>query len=120
MTKVAILPEPAESGQVTYRAIAGRQQSTGKTAGEALDALTASLPEGEAATLVIVQHQRPDQFFTAEQQTRLNELMARWRSVRDRSAGLPPGEQAELDALVEAEVRAAGERTTALLRELEQ
>ncbi len=120
MTKVAILPEPAESGQVTYRAIAGRQQSTGKTAGEALDALTASLPEEETATLVIVQHQRADQFFTAEQQARLKELLTRWRAARDSGPGLPPAEQAELDALVEAEVRATGERTAALLRELEQ
>jgi len=120
MTKVAILPEPAQSGQVTYRAIAGRRQSVGKTAGEALDALTSSLPEKEAGTLVIVQHQRPDEFFTAEQQGRLNELMTRWRVARDGAAVLPPAEQAELDALVEAEVRAASQRTMALLRELEE
>jgi hypothetical protein len=120
MTKVAILPEPAGSGQVTYRAIAGQQQSVGKTAGEALDALTSSLPESATATLVIVQHQCPDQFFTAEQQERLKELMARWRAARDRDAALAPAEQVELDALVEAEVRAAGERTAAVLREMEQ
>ncbi len=119
MTKVAILPESAQSGQVTYRAIAGRRQSVGKTAGEALDALTSSLPEKEAGTLVIVQHQRPDEFFTAEQQARLNELMARWRAARDGGTVFSPAEQAELDALVEAEVRAASRRTVALLRELE-
>src|SRR6266567_9312842 len=107
MTKVAILPESAQSGQVTYRAIAGRRQSVGKTAGEALDALTSSLPEKEIDTLVIVQHQRPDQFFTAEQQARLNELMARWRAARDAASTLSPAEQAELDNLVDAEVRAA-------------
>src|SRR5207244_931649 len=61
MIKVAILPEPAGSGQVSYRAIAGRKQSVGKTAGQALDALTSSLPDEETGTLVIVQHQRPDQ-----------------------------------------------------------
>ena len=119
MTKVAILPEPAQSGQVTYRAIAGHRQSVGKTAGEALDALTSTLPEEEAATLVIVQHQRPDEFFTAEQQARLIELMARWREARDGGTVLPHPEQAELDALVEAEVRAASRRTVALVRELE-
>ena len=118
MTKVAILPESAQSGQVTYRAIAGCRQSVGKTAGEALDALTSSLPEKETATLIIVQHQRPDEFFTAEQQAQLNELLARWRAARDGGAVLPPAAQAELDALVEAEVRAASQRTLALLREL--
>ena len=120
MTKIAILPEPAESGQVTYRAIAGRQQSVGKTAGEALDALTSSLKGEDSATLVIVQHQRPDRFFTAEQQARLTELMRRWRQSRDGGPGLSPDETVELENLVDAEVRAAGQRTAALLRELEQ
>ena len=120
MTKAAILPEPSQSGLVTYRAIAGHRQSVGKTAGEALDALTATLPEQETGTLVIVQHQRPDEFFTAEQQARINELMARWRTARDGGAVLAPAEQAELDTLVEAEVRAASRRTVALLRELER
>lgn len=120
MTKIAILPEPAESGGVTYRAIAGRQQSVGRTAGQALDALTSSLPDEETATLVIVQHRRPDQFFTAEQQKRLHELMGRWRAARDGGLALPALEQAELDALVEDELRAASERTVALLREIER
>ena len=120
MTKVAIVPEPTESGAIAYRAIAGRQQSVGKTAGEALDALSASLPEEEAATLVIVQNHLPDEHFTAEQQARLKELMARWRVARDAGNSLLPAEQAELDALIEAESRAAGRRAAAVLRELEQ
>jgi hypothetical protein len=120
MTKVAILPEPMGSGQVAYRAIAGRRQSSGKTAGEALDALTSLLPNDQTGTLVIVQHQRADEFFTTEQQARLNELMARWRAARDAGGALSPAEQVELDALVEAEVRAASQRTMALLRELEE
>ena len=118
MTKVSILPESAESGQVTYRAIAGRRQSVGKTAGEALDALNSSLPDEQSATLVVVQYQRPDPFFSAEQQARLTELMARWRAARDAGIRLPPAEQSELDDLAEAEVRSSGERTAALLREL--
>ena len=119
MTKIAILPEPAESGQITYRAISGRQQSVGKTAGEALDSLTSCLPGDDSATLVIVQRQRPDRFFTAEQQTRLQELMGRWRLARDGGPALAPAGQVELEGLIEAEVRAAGERTATLLRELE-
>lgn len=120
MTQIAILPEPSESGRVTYRAICGRQQSVGKTAGEALDALTPSWEGGDSAALVIVQRQRPDQFFTAEQQTRLRELMDRWRIAREGGPALPAGEQAELEGLIEAELRATGERTATLLKALEQ
>ena len=119
MTKVAILPEPMDTGHVAYRAIAGKRQCVGKTAGEALDALTALLPEDEAGTLVIVQNLRPDRFFTAKQQERLKELMARWRAARDAGTLLSPDERAELDALTEAEIRAATERAIALLGELE-
>ena len=118
MTTIAILPEPTGSGQVAYRAISGKRQFFGKTAGEALDALRASLPDKDASTLVLVQHHSPDQFFTAQEQVRLGELMARWRAGRDAGTVLPPAEQAELDALVDAELRAARERTAALLRDL--
>jgi hypothetical protein len=120
MTKIAILPEPAEAGQIAYRAIAGGRQSLGKTAGEALDGLTASLPEEDAGTLVVVQHHRPDRFFTAEQQARLEALMARWRAARDAGGALSPSEQAELNHLVDSEVHAATERTAAILKELGQ
>lgn len=118
MTKIAILPEPAESGAITYRAIAGAKNSVGRTAGEALDSLTATLPADEAGTLVVVQHRHPDCFFTAAQQARLGQLMVRWRAARDAGTALPPADQAELNALVEAEVRAASERASALLREV--
>lgn len=56
MTTVAIFPIPHHQGEVSYQAVAGAQQSEGRTAGEALDALTAQLPEGSAGTLVVVQH----------------------------------------------------------------
>lgn len=117
MTMVAIVAERAESG-VSYRAVSGDRQTLGKTAGEALDALTAQLPEDRIGTLVIIQNLRPDQYFTAKQQERLQELMMRWRTARDDGQMLSPGEQAELDALVDAEVRATGERARALLNEL--
>jgi hypothetical protein len=100
--------------------MAGGQQSVGKTAGEALDALTSALPEEATATLVIVQHQQPDEFFNVQQQARLKELMLRWCTARDGGPALAPGEQHELDSLVEHETRAAGQRAAALLKELEQ
>jgi hypothetical protein len=120
MTKVAILPERSEQGEVVYRAIASGRQSLAKTAGAALDALTAQLPAEEAGTLVIVQSQQPDQFFTAQQQERLRELMARWRAARDADVSLARAEQDELDALVDAELQAAGKRAAALSAALGQ
>lgn len=118
MTRVAILPVPSEKGDLFYRAVAGEKQSNGKTAGEALDALTAQLSEDEAGTLVIVQSRRPDRFFSAAQQQRLAELMARWRAARDRGETLPADEQSELEALVEAELHAAAHRAAGLADEL--
>ena len=118
MTTVSILPIPTDHGEKSYRAVAGDRQSSGKTAGEALDALTAQLGEEELNTLVIVQHHCPDRFFSAEQQKRLEELMDRWRNAREAGRALSSEEQAELDALVDAEVRAAADRAAALASEL--
>src|SRR5438445_4768900 len=99
MTKVAILPEPSIKGGNMYRAVAGARQAVAKTVGGALDALTAQLPPEESGTLVVVQNHRPDRFFTAQQQQRLEELMEHWRNARDTGKSLPPAQQAELDAL---------------------
>ena len=118
MTKVAILPEHSAQGAVEYRAMAGGCEALAGTAGAALDALTAQLPSDQTGTLVIVQSHASDEFFSARQQQRLSELMALWRTARDARAGLDPLEQAELDALVEAELRASGQRTSAVLAEL--
>jgi hypothetical protein len=115
MTKVAILPEPSIQDGVMYRAVAGARQSVAKTAGAALDALSAQLPADETGTLVIVQNHGPDRFFTAQQQRRLGELMDRWRAARDAGLSLCPAEEQELTSLVEAETQAAGERAAAIL-----
>jgi hypothetical protein len=118
MTKVAILPIPTEQGHLSYHAIAGPKHAEGKTAGEALDALTAQLSADEASTLIIVQSLRPDHFFTDAQQERLAALMARWRTARDQGNTLPVAEQAELDALIDAELRASAARAAALANTL--
>ena len=85
MTRVAILPIPGEQGTLSYRAIAGEKYAHGNTAGEALDALTVQLSADETSTIVIAQSLRPDRFFTAAQQQRLETLMTRWRILRDQS-----------------------------------
>jgi len=102
------------------RAVAGARQAVAKTAGGALDALTAQLSPEEGGTLVVVQNHRADQFFTAQQQQRLEELMDRWRAARSSGKSLSPSEQAELNALVDAEVQASGERAAAALAGLEK
>lgn len=115
MTTVAVLPATDTRSETTYHAIAGDRRASGRTMGEALDALAPQL-EGDdnAATLVVVQKQRPDRFFTAAQQQRREELMAQWRAARDAGRELPAEAQAELERLVLAEVRAAGQRAAAL------
>jgi hypothetical protein len=117
MTKVAILPESVE-GQTVYRAVAGARQAVAKTVGAALDALTAQMPADQTGTIVVVQNHKPDQFFGLRQQQRLDELMNHWRAARDAGKSLPAADQAELDGLVDAEVRASGERAAALLADL--
>jgi len=117
MTTIAIVPEQAGANGITWRAVAGKKESTGKTAGEALDALTTQLGD-EISTLVIVQRLRPDRFFTAEQRMRLEALMTRWRTACDDSGELRAAEQAELEALVEAELEGATRRAEAVIEEL--
>ena len=116
MTTIAIVPEQADATGITWRAVAGKRASTGKTAGEALDALTTQLSDDETSTLVIVQQLRPDRFFTAEQRTRLEVLMSRWRAARDENHG--ELEQGELEDLVQAELEGTVRRTEAITDEL--
>jgi hypothetical protein len=111
MTTVAILPISDANGEKSYRAVAGDKSSVGKTAGQALDALTAQLEDTEFSALLVIQSFRPDSFFSAEQQERLSQLMDLWRLVRDQGQELPPQQQAELTNLVEAELKAATART---------
>lgn len=119
MTKVTIIAIPTDSG-MAYRAVAGDRHSQGASAGAALDALTAQLREDETGTLVVIQSRRPDQFFSAAQQQRLDELMAAWRSAHNVGATLPEREQAELEALVETELHASAARASALADELQR
>ena len=118
MTKVAIFPVPGEKGGLSYQGVYGDKRSEGHTIGEAIDALTNQLPEDERGLVVLVQSLRPDHFFDAHQQKRLEELMERWRAARDSDQMFPSHEQTELDALIEAELRASGERAAALVDQL--
>jgi hypothetical protein len=118
MTTIAILPDNPQESPRRFRAVAGDAQSVGATVGEALDALQAQLGGPDQTTLVVVQPMRSDDLFTAAQQQRMADLLARWRAARDAGTPLPPEDQAELEALVDAERRAACERSAALVRQL--
>jgi hypothetical protein len=120
MTRVDILPEAIANGDVQYRAIAGQRQSVGKTAGEALDALSVQLPADKKGTLIVIQVFQPDEFFTEDKCARLDELMGRWRAARDAGNALTATEQAELDSLVEEELTASGRRAAGMIQELKR
>ena len=56
MTTVSILPISSFSSEKSYRAITGDKQWVGKTAGQALDGLTAQLGEADFRALLIIQN----------------------------------------------------------------
>ena len=118
MTTIAILPDNPDTSPMRFLAIAGVVQSVGATAGQALDALTAQLGESQETTLIVMQPMRPDALFTAAQQQRLAELMDCWRKARDAGTTLTSEEQAELEALINAELEAASQRSAVLARQL--
>jgi hypothetical protein len=115
MNTVLILPISNINGEQSYRAIAGDKQWIGKTAGQALDGLTSQLGATEFNALIVIQSFDPDQFFSANQQKRLSELMNLWKIARDQGQVLRSEQQTELDILAESELRAATARTAALI-----
>ncbi len=116
MTTVAIVSIPADEG-TTYQAVSGERHSEGRTVGEALDALTLQLPEDDGESLIVVQRFRGDAFFSAAQRARLKLLMERWRGCRDRGETFPADEQAELQALTDAELAASAARSAKVAEE---
>jgi hypothetical protein len=72
-------------------------------------------PPGRGGSAVC---RRPDAFFNDAQQMRLAQLMAGWRSAQRTGVPWPESERAELEALVEAELRASAARAAALADEL--
>jgi hypothetical protein len=114
MTAISILPITDETGNQHYRASVGDRHSTGKTPGEALDAIVAQTGQLGAEFFLLTPNFQADRFFTAEQQQRLTVLMTAWREARDQSQPFPEALQQELDILVEAELTATADRLTAI------
>jgi hypothetical protein len=117
MTKVTIVADNPGSPDTKFRASALNREAVGATVGTALDGLATQLNDS-AGTLIIVQNLRPDQFFTADQQRRLEHLFEKWRSARDCGQSLPPNELAELEGLVNSELNGATNRVDAMAQEL--
>jgi hypothetical protein len=116
MSPISIFPEPQSANGSKFRAMSGQHQGVGKTAGEALDALTSQLNGSVLGPLLVIPQSNPDRFFTAAQQTRLAELMGAWRFARDRGTHLSAEEQSELEQLTAEELQAAKDRASALLK----
>ena len=113
MTTIAVLPDP--TGVPGDRAITDGTEAAGATPGAAIDALVGR-PGGPTGTmLILLQSAGADEFFTADQQLRLADLMIRWRQARDAGASLPALKQAELDSGIASELQAATARTAAAL-----
>ncbi len=105
-TAVQIEKESQESPR--FRATAGKRQSLGRTPGEALDALLATEDADIESSAILIQRFVPDKYFTEAQYERMQHLLS------NRSA-LKEHENAELDALIDAELDATIARADALL-----
>lgn len=118
MQSIAIFPVFPLQGTPRFRAVTHSGQSEGTTVGEALDGVRKQSVDDSSGTVVVIQPFQPDELFTAAEQTRLSELMEKWRSARDGKGALLPTESKELESLVDAELRAATQRTARMLKEL--
>jgi hypothetical protein len=121
LTTIEIIQEQQESQPPRYRAMSGDQQAASPTPGQALDTLERMLAvhgkETQEGTRIIVQRFRPDAFFTAAQQARLQELMDRFHVACSTGQDLSPEEKLELEQLVDTEWQAAIERGAAILKQ---
>jgi len=101
-----------------YRAISNGKSSSGKTIGQAVDALTAQFENPDDETLYIVQRWQPDDFFTAEQQKRLSELMKKLRDAQNFNQEFTLEDREELEKLIKAELEGSGKRAEKIANEL--
>ena len=110
---ITIISETTATNEILWRAATDGKDAVGKTAGEALDSLTTQLGRQQNGMFLVYEQWQPDEFFTAAQQQRLSELMARWRAAQDSGKKLPELEQAELEALVDAQLEGSAKRAAA-------
>jgi len=113
MTTIQILKE-RQGEQSIYRAISDGWHAAGATAGAALDALEALLPDDTTSAAILIQRFTPDTFFVEAEQIRLQALMEQLQLARVKGHELTPAEMLELEDLINAELRATALRAEAL------
>jgi hypothetical protein len=116
MFRISIFREPDGKNINRFSAFTPTLKGSGRTVGEALDALTAQ-PLEKDSTTAIVQLFHPDRFFPAAKREELSSLMDHWRRLRSINQALPSSEQQKLESLVDEELQAAGERAEDILLE---
>ena len=113
MIAISIHEDVSDLETPLFLCIAGSRRSTGRTAGEALDALIAQEGESIVSSSLFIQRFAPDAFFSKEQYERMKSLLAR-RNL------LTTEENSELDALIDAELDATVERTNGLALQIKR
>lgn len=120
MTTIKIISE-ISAEKTIYRASCGMQQAIGITPGQALDMLEKELAiqrlGNSGGTLIIVQRFRPDEFFAANQQLRLRELLEQFHQAKTVGEAFDSAKKQELETLVDAEWNAAIERAEAIFKQ---
>jgi hypothetical protein len=120
MTTALLLPETSTSGETVFWAVVGNRQFSGRTPGEALDALLQQIPREEQTSILLRQF-GPDEFFGEEKRSRLQFLMAKWRVHRDSGnktetiESWRDAETEELQALTVEEMLASARRAESLV-----
>ncbi|GIK59069.1 MAG: hypothetical protein HND44_11050 [Chloroflexi bacterium] len=124
LTTIEIIHEPHPKKKAIYRAIHGDQQASGKTAGQALDSLeellAATTQQEKEGTIVILQRFRPDEFFSSQQQNRMQALMNRFHDALAVDESLSDEERQELEHLISQEWQAAIARAASFLGQTDQ
>jgi hypothetical protein len=118
MESIVIYPVALDDGSQRFHAVAGDVHSEGDTAGQALDGFLDERESRVTATVVILPQFGPDKFFSAAQHARREQLMAKLRAKPETGIDLSASERAELEYLVDAEVRAAAARSAEMLKDL--
>lgn len=62
----------------------------------------------------------PDEFFTIDQQQKLELLMSRWRQAQDAGITLSAEDQHELEALIDDELQGTARRTESVINKLSE
>ena len=111
---ITITSMATTTNETMWRAATDGLEVICKTAGEALDSIRKRLGTEQNDMFLVRQQWQPDEFFTAAQQQRLGELMESWRAARDSGKKLSENEQAELEALVDAQLEGSANRAAAM------